>query len=83
MPIGLSNACFYVATEPVIEVSEGMFHVCYSHGDWRLQVCMPPRTFLKALRRANEAAGDFEDDPGATVIPLREPEDVGANREHR
>lgn len=74
-----SDACFYVADAPLIEVRDGMFHVTYTHGAWRFHVTMPPRVFFRALRLANDVAGEFEDHPGATVV--RFPRDDGDSSE--
>lgn len=68
MPNPNSDARFYVSNAPVIEIEDGMFTITYSAGDWRFNVAMPPRVFLKALGAANAIAGEFEDGARDTVV---------------
>jgi hypothetical protein len=50
---------FYLKGIPEIRFEDGMFHVCHSIGSAEFEFVMRPNTFLKALRRANEKAGEF------------------------
>lgn len=80
MPAVISNAVFYIAAAPVIEIEDGMFRVTYCNGDWKLNVALPPRVFLKALRNANAIAGEYEDGMRDTVVPIRAvPDDVASD----
>jgi hypothetical protein len=50
---------FYLRNAPEIKFEDGMFTICHRIGSAEFEFVMQPNTFLRALRRANEKAGEF------------------------
>lgn len=64
------DAVFFVQHPPVLELVDGMFHVCYDIGkSARFEIVLPPSAFFKALRQANKLSDLFHQ--GGKVVPLR------------
>lgn len=69
MPANI-DAVFYCRTVPQILVEDGHFHICYDVGrNARFEIVLPPHVYFKALKRANQAADEFHDNP--TVVPIK------------
>ena len=59
MAVHHMEAVFFVEIGPEIELRDGLFHVCYTIGNYRFDVVLPPHAYLKALRAANRCAELF------------------------
>ena len=70
MPARNLDAVFYVETPPVLELRDGLIHVSFAISKaCQLEVVLPKRTFLTALRKSNKLS-DLIHDGGAEVIAL-------------
>jgi len=70
MPARNLDAVFYVETPPHLELRDGLVHVTFSISKaCNLEVVLPKRAFLKALKNSNKLS-DLIHDGGAKIIAL-------------
>lgn len=60
MPSGVFDGILFAKDEPQIWIDDGNFHVAYTVGGIHVEFVLPPRTYLSALRLANEVAAKWQ-----------------------